>query len=197
MTQLRRRLNLNILSLQIHRSYQSCQSPHPSDVAVDSETSLHPVESRDRRYAQLHLPLTAVLEPSNSFLQSISDEVPVNGKNVCNNFWLWYILTHLDYLPQDKFFKLSLTLLKRKNKKFCSFYSRLRNAFVGRGIKEFPGGSTLLKGKQPFVLLTWCIELSFAHKIITSWLPQFCDVLSVTTWFPLNQWRGGGSGCCS
>ncbi|VDK38764.1 unnamed protein product [Taenia asiatica] len=72
----RRKLN------QIHRSYQSCQSPHPSDAAADPETSLHPVESRDRRYAQLHLPLTAVLEPSNSFLQSIGDEVPVSANEL-------------------------------------------------------------------------------------------------------------------
>ncbi|EUB59743.1 Rho GTPase-activating protein 21-A [Echinococcus granulosus] len=64
---------------QIHRSYQSCQSPHPSDVNVDSEAPLRKVEPRDKKYAQLHLPLTAVLEPSNSFIQSIGDEVLVNG----------------------------------------------------------------------------------------------------------------------
>ncbi|VDM30196.1 unnamed protein product [Hydatigera taeniaeformis] len=72
----RRKLN------QIHRSYQSCQSPHPSDMAVDSEASFYAAESRDKRFAQLHLPLTAVLEPNNSFLQSIGDEVPVSVQGI-------------------------------------------------------------------------------------------------------------------
>nr|CDS23430.1 Rho GTPase activating protein 21 [Echinococcus granulosus] len=67
---------------QIHRSYQSCQSPHPSDVNVDSEAPLRKVEPRDKKYAQLHLPLTAVLEPSNSFIQSIGDEVLVNANEL-------------------------------------------------------------------------------------------------------------------
>ncbi|KAM7537804.1 hypothetical protein Aperf_G00000059929 [Anoplocephala perfoliata] len=61
---------------QIHRSYQSCQAPPSLDVVSNSESSDQPNEPHGRKKAQLHIPLTAVLEPNNSFIQSISDEVP-------------------------------------------------------------------------------------------------------------------------
>ncbi|KAM3176807.1 hypothetical protein ACTXT7_005770 [Hymenolepis weldensis] len=63
---------------QIHRSYQSCQASPSADVIGDSEPVSCPQESNKKK-TKLHLPLTAVLEPNNSFLQSFSEEVPVNG----------------------------------------------------------------------------------------------------------------------
>ncbi|VDO03402.1 unnamed protein product [Rodentolepis nana] len=65
---------------QIHRSSQSCQTPPSSDVVTNSETASCPQVSNKKK-TQLHLHLTAVLEPNNSFLQSFTEEVPVNGKS--------------------------------------------------------------------------------------------------------------------
>lgn len=70
--------------MQIHRSCQSFQAPPSLDVMGDSQSSNLPIKPYGKKKTQLHLPLTAVLEPSNSFLQSISDEVPMNGNSLCS-----------------------------------------------------------------------------------------------------------------
>uniref|UniRef100_A0A5K3FL26 Rho-GAP domain-containing protein n=1 Tax=Mesocestoides corti TaxID=53468 RepID=A0A5K3FL26_MESCO len=68
---------------QIHRSYQSYQPPQSPDTGVEGGgTRSEVAELGDRKYTQLRLPLTAVLEPSNSFLQSLSDEIPVNANEL-------------------------------------------------------------------------------------------------------------------
>ena len=62
--------------LQIHRGYQSCQAPVSStDVNIANLEISH-----DKKYAQLHLPLTAVMEPNDSVLQSFGDEIPVDSE---------------------------------------------------------------------------------------------------------------------